>query len=100
MSELSKRMMVTNGNITGIADQLEKDGMIERTQLATDRRSSVIRLTGKGRRYYKKMASAHDAWMEGLFGPLADTTRSELLKHLDELKNLAHAFTLTSPQAS
>ena len=59
MSELSRLMMVTNGNITGITDQLEKDGLVERLKDDTDRRSSLIRLTLKGRRYHRRMQRAH-----------------------------------------
>src|SRR3546814_14495057 len=47
MSDLSQHMMVTNGNITGITDQLEKEGLVERVKVATDRRSSMISLTAK-----------------------------------------------------
>src|SRR3546814_15427973 len=43
MSELSRHMMVTNGNITGITDQLEKEGLVERVKVATDRRSEERR---------------------------------------------------------
>src|SRR3546814_7986606 len=50
MGELSRRMMVTNGNITGITDQLEKEGLVMRTKMETDRRSSVLKLTPQGRR--------------------------------------------------
>src|SRR3546814_2805700 len=60
MSELSRHMMVTNGNITGITDQLEKEGLVERIKVASDRRSSLIKLTGKGRRNFKTMAKAQD----------------------------------------
>jgi len=54
MSELSRHLMVTNGNITGITDQLEKEGLVERIKVLTDRRSSLIRLTPKGKRQFKK----------------------------------------------
>src|SRR5690606_36967246 len=64
MSELSRHMMVTNGNITGITDQLEKEGMVQRTRNATDRRSSLIKLTPKGRRAFTKMAQSHEAWIQ------------------------------------
>src|SRR5690606_31891933 len=65
MGELSRRMMVTNGNITGIADQLEKEGLVMRTKLATDRRSSVLKLTPQGRGVGTRMARAHESWVRG-----------------------------------
>ncbi|HEU0229815.1 MAG TPA: MarR family transcriptional regulator [Burkholderiaceae bacterium] len=86
MSDLSQHMMVTNGNITGITDQLEKEGLVERVKVATDRRSSLIRLTTKGKRTFRKMAQAHEAWIQSLFSGLSDTSRKALYDALGELK--------------
>lgn len=86
MSELSRQMMVTNGNITGITDQLEKEGMVERVKVATDRRSSLIRLTSKGKRQFKKMALEHEKWIQSLFGGLTESSRKHLFDALGELK--------------
>lgn len=94
MSELSRHMMVTNGNITGITDQLEKEGMVERVKVATDRRSSLIRLTAKGKRTFKKMAKSHEEWIRAMFGGLSETSRGSLFEVLGELKSL------TQPQLS
>jgi DNA-binding MarR family transcriptional regulator len=89
MSELSRHMMVTNGNITGITDQLEKEGLVERLKVASDRRSSLIRLTPKGRRTFKKMAESHEHWIQSLFGSLSEKSRKNLFEALGELKLLA-----------
>ncbi|PLC55062.1 MarR family transcriptional regulator [Pollutimonas nitritireducens] len=86
MSELSQHMMVTNGNITGITDQLEKEGLVERVKVASDRRSSLIRLTTKGKRTFKKMAKLHEEWIRSMFGGLSEQTRSALFEALGELK--------------
>ncbi|SRR5690606_16320044 len=86
MGELSRRMMVTNGNITGIADQLEKEGLVMRTKLATDRRSSVLKLTPQGRRVFTRMARAHENWVKGMFDGLPDHSRDALFQALGELK--------------
>ena len=91
MSELSRHMMVTNGNITGITDQLEKDGLVERLKDATDRRSSLIRLTLKGRRYQRKMQRAHEAWIESLLSGLPQQARATLFDLLGELKLATHS---------
>lgn len=88
MSELSRHMMVTNGNITGITDQLEKEGLVERVKVATDRRSSLIRLTPKGRRSFRKMAESHERWIRSIFGGLPDKSRHVLFESLGELKLL------------
>ncbi|AEC22029.1 MarR-family transcriptional regulator [Pusillimonas sp. T7-7] len=89
MSELSRHMMVTNGNITGITDQLEKEGLVERVKVATDRRSSLIRLTAKGKRSFRKMAQSHEEWVRTLFGGLSEKSRNNLFEALGELKLLA-----------
>ncbi|MDS1140338.1 MarR family transcriptional regulator [Pusillimonas sp. SM2304] len=88
MSELSRHMMVTNGNITGITDQLEKEGLVERVKVATDRRSSLIRLTAKGKRSFRKMAQSHEQWVRSLFGGLSEKSRDQLFEALGELKLL------------
>ncbi|MGB3289947.1 MAG: MarR family transcriptional regulator [Burkholderiaceae bacterium] len=86
MSELSRHMMVTNGNITGITDQLEKEGLVERVKVATDRRSSLIRLTVKGKRSFRKMAQAHEQWVQSIFSGLPENSRNVLFDALGELK--------------
>ncbi|WP_255475068.1 MarR family winged helix-turn-helix transcriptional regulator [Pusillimonas sp. ANT_WB101] len=89
MSDLSRRMMVTNGNITGITDQLEKEGLVERTKVASDRRSSLVKLTAKGKRVFRKMAQAHEQWIQSLFSGLSDESRNALFESLAELKAVA-----------
>jgi len=97
MSELSRHMMVTNGNITGITDQLEKEGLVERNKVLTDRRSSIIKLTPKGKRNFKKMASSHEQWIQSLFGGLSDKSRKALFDALGELKLIAQNRVSTRP---
>lgn len=67
MNELSRRMMVTGGNITGITDQLETEGLVERTGVEGDRRAFQVRLTPKGRKQFNAMAQAHEAWIVNAF---------------------------------
>lgn len=87
MSDLSRRMMVTNGNITGITDQLEKDGLVERVKVATDRRSSLIRLTAKGRQAFRRMSVAYRDWMKEMFEGLTPERQHLLYELLGELKS-------------
>lgn len=94
MSELSRHMMVTNGNITGITDQLEKEGLVERVKVATDRRSSLIRLTANGKKAFGKMAQAHEQWIRDMFADLPERSRHKLFDALGELK------LVTRPQLS
>lgn len=89
MSELSRHMMVTNGNITGITDQLEKEGLVQRNMVLTDRRSSLIKLTPKGKRAFKRMADSHEQWIQDLFSGLSEKSRKNLFEALGELKLVA-----------
>jgi len=86
MGELSRRMMVTNGNITGITDQLEKEGLVMRTKMESDRRSSVLKLTPQGRRTFARMARAHESWVKDMFNDLPEASRDALYQALGELK--------------
>jgi DNA-binding MarR family transcriptional regulator len=86
MGELSRQMMVTNGNITGITDQLEKEGLVMRTKMESDRRSSLIKLTPRGRKTFARMARAHEAWVKELLAGLPESSRNALYQMLGELK--------------
>jgi DNA-binding MarR family transcriptional regulator len=71
MNDLSRRMMVTSGNITPVTDQLVKEGLIERVSLPDDRRAWLIRLTPMGRTQFKKMAKRHETWIVQAFDSLS-----------------------------
>jgi len=81
MNELSRRMMVTGGNVTGITDQLVTEGLVERVDVQGDRRAWRVRLTAKGRRAFDDMARAHEAWIVEAFAGLSESeiTRLHLL---------------------
>ena len=70
MNALSKRMMVTGGNVTGITDQLVSEGAVERVESAEDRRVYLVRLTAKGRKQFAAMAKAHEKWIVDAFASL------------------------------
>jgi len=86
MGELSRHMMVTNGNITGITDQLEKEGLVVRTKVESDRRSSLIKLTPQGKKSFARMARAHENWVKSMFAELPEASRNALFQALGELK--------------
>jgi len=67
MRELSQRMMVTGGNVTGVTDQLESEGLVVRAPHPSDRRAFFVRLTPAGRRLFRRMASTHERWVIELF---------------------------------
>lgn len=87
MGELSRRLMVTGGNVTGIADQLVKEGQLQRETDANDRRAFLLKLTPAGRKAFAKMAQQHEEWVVGLFGGLSDAERHSLHELLGRLKS-------------
>ena len=89
MGELSKRMMVTGGNITGITDQLEQEKLVVRVPDPKDRRAYRVRLTAKGRKQFIEMASQHEAWIVEAFSALSAKEISVLHRLLGKVK--AHA---------
>jgi DNA-binding MarR family transcriptional regulator len=71
MSEISRFLMVSNGNVTGIVDRLVSDGLVARAQRNGDRRTSFVTLTRKGRTAFAGMAAAHESWIDELLGGLS-----------------------------
>lgn len=71
MSELSRFLLVSNGNVTGIVDRLVADGLVARAAREGDRRASVVRLTATGRDTFAAMADAHAEWIDELLGGIA-----------------------------
>jgi DNA-binding MarR family transcriptional regulator len=89
MNELSRRMMVTGGNVTGITDQLVAEGLVERIDVEGDRRAYRVRLTPKGRRLFNDMARQHESWIVGAFAGLSDKDIATLHKLLGKVKDRA-----------
>jgi DNA-binding MarR family transcriptional regulator len=92
MGELSKRMMVTGGNVTGITDMLEKEGLVERVAEPGDRRARLVRLTGAGRRAFAAMAEEHERWIVEAFRELSAREMATMAALLARLK--AHVRSL------
>ncbi|HEX7682691.1 MAG TPA: MarR family transcriptional regulator [Trinickia sp.] len=86
MSEISRRLMVTGGNVTGLTDQLEKEGLVARDTDPNDRRAFTVRLTPTGRALFDKMAQAHERWVVELFGGLSVDDKSKMHQRLGKLK--------------
>jgi DNA-binding MarR family transcriptional regulator len=91
MNELSRRMMVTGGNVTGITDQLVAEGLVERIDVEGDRRAYRVRLTAKGRKQFQDMARQHEDWIVEAFSGLTDKDIATLHKLLGKVKE--HATT-------
>nr|WP_315484365.1 MarR family transcriptional regulator [uncultured Undibacterium sp.] len=87
MGELSKRMMVTGGNITGITDQLEQEDLVMRVTDKQDRRAYSVKLTPAGRKAFKTMASVHEAWVAELFSGLDVEQKTQMISLLSSVKS-------------
>ena len=86
MKELSRRMMVTSGNITGITDQLVAEGLVERMDVEGDRRAYLVRLTPQGREQFNTMARQHEQWIVEAFASLGKRDISTLYRLLGKVK--------------
>ncbi len=86
MKDLSRGLMVTGANVTGLTDELEREGLVVREISATDRRSWFVRLTPSGRSGFEAMALEHEAWVLELFGGLGPQAVQQLYDHLGKLR--------------
>jgi DNA-binding MarR family transcriptional regulator len=86
MGELSKRMMVTGGNITGITDQLEQEQLVVRVPDPKDRRVYTVRLTPAGRQAFADMAIVHEGWIAELLHGISPDDKGQLISLLSQMK--------------
>jgi DNA-binding MarR family transcriptional regulator len=87
MVELSQRLMVTGGNVTGVTDQLEAEGLVLRAEHPTDRRAYAVRLTPAGRRQFRRMAATHEKWVVELLDGWTAEQKAQVQALLGTLKN-------------
>ncbi|MGH6626372.1 MAG: MarR family winged helix-turn-helix transcriptional regulator [Burkholderiaceae bacterium] len=97
MNELSRRMMVTGGNVTGITDQLVTEGLVERVDVEGDRRAYRVRLTPKGRKLFNDMAQQHEQWIVEAFAALSEKDIATLHRLLGKVKDHTQANLLETP---
>ena len=86
LSELSQRMMVSNGNVTGLVDKLEEHGFVVREAAPEDRRAINVRMTKAGASLFGLMAKANAEWMTKLFSEVPAQAYQPLMRELDVLK--------------
>jgi len=86
MGELSTRLKVTSGNVTGLVDTMEQEGLVLRKRHRTDGRSTLIVATAKGRRLFLTMAPAHHAWIDDIFGGVSNADLFALFRMLEKLR--------------
>ena len=86
MSELSRRLMVSGGNVTGLTDRLVADGLVKREQDSSDRRMQIIVLTDDGYERFIQVAREHEKWIGELFEDLGPDQIRDLNQMLGQLK--------------
>ena len=86
LSDVSRRMMVSNGNVTGLVERLVESGHIDRRTSDQDRRVQVIRLTKAGRAEFRKMAAEHELWIAEIFADLSEKDVRDLMRLLARTK--------------
>jgi DNA-binding MarR family transcriptional regulator len=86
MRDLSQRLMVTGGNVTGLTDRLVAEGLVERRDDTQDRRAVTVSLTPEGQRQFRAMAAEHEAWIIELMSGLSHPQQGALFDLLGQLK--------------
>ena len=93
MSELSRQLLVSNGNTTTVVDRLETDGLVRRTVSQADRRIVHVAMTAKGRRHFERLAADHEAQVDSLYAGVSPEdldALDELLQRMTPRKATAH----------
>jgi len=91
MSELSRFLMVSNGNVTGIIDRLVDSKLVTRKAPEEDRRAIIVRLTPQGASRFATMAEAHESWVNRLLSEFNETNTASVIGHLDGLSKRIHS---------
>ncbi|MES2177590.1 MAG: MarR family transcriptional regulator [Gemmatimonadota bacterium] len=87
MSELSRRLMVTNGNLTGLVERLAQEGLVSRAASPTDKRTQIVRLTAAGKRVLHSMTPSHEEWIDSMFAAISRKEREQLFALLGTLRD-------------
>jgi DNA-binding MarR family transcriptional regulator len=87
LAALSRRMLVTAGNLTGLVDRAERDGVVERRPDPSDRRLSRVYLTTRGRELVQSLIPVHAQHVSELLASLDATERRELRRLLGKLRD-------------
>ena len=86
MTEVSRLLMVSNGNVTGLADRLVAEGLVVRIANEKDRRATFVRLTRKGLNLFETMAEAHERWVNEILASFSDEQSETMIGLLDTLR--------------
>jgi DNA-binding MarR family transcriptional regulator len=86
LASLSRSMLVTAGNLTGLVDRAARDGMLERRADPVDRRAWRVHITPKGLRAFRDAERRHAARVAKVFGTLSPAEIGTLMRLLDKLR--------------
>lgn len=78
MGELSRMLLVSNGNATTVVDRLEADGLVLRSTARNDRRAVMVALTPAGIAQFERLAAGHEAEVARLFAGLSEADLDSL----------------------
>ncbi|TKD31039.1 MAG: MarR family transcriptional regulator [Mesorhizobium sp.] len=87
MSDLSRFLLVSNGNVTGIVDRLVSEGLVIRARRNGDRRTSMVRLTEEGSKAFAVIAAAHESWIGELLGNVSEDEARRLTGMLNSFRS-------------
>lgn len=87
MSDLSRFLLVSNGNVTGIVDRLVSEGLVARARRNGDRRTSMVRLTEEGSKVFAVIAAAHESWIGELLGNVSEDEARRLTGMLNSFRS-------------
>ncbi|AZO71981.1 MAG: MarR family transcriptional regulator [Mesorhizobium sp.] len=87
MSDLSRFLLVSNGNVTGIVDRLVSEGLVTRARRNGDRRTSMVRLTEEGSKSFAAIAAAHESWVGELLGTVSEDEARRLTGMLKSFRS-------------
>ena len=87
MSALSSVLRVSNGNVTGIVDRLEAEGLVARLPVEGDRRAMLVKLTPQGAADFAGLAARHEAWVDELLGVVSREEAEHLIEQLQAVRD-------------
>ena len=85
LSVLSKKMLVSGGNLTIIIDNLEKERLVERIPSKEDRRAILVQLTSKGQKLFKDIFLKHAEFIANIASVLTEKEQQALANLLKKL---------------
>ena len=90
MSELSKQLVVSNGNVTGVVEKLVTEGLVERENQESDRRAFLVRITEKGKVLMDEMTAVHRGWIDEIFEDISEPDIARAISVMMDIRHKPH----------